>query len=173
MSGSDDYLPVIADCERGLGHPERALEIAGSAEAARLNGAARVEMRIVSSGARRDLGQSEAAVVTLQGPELRQTGQPWTARLRYAYADALLAAGRRAEAIDWFRRSAASDADGETEASERLDELTGTTFIDAEPDDSDELEGQEGLGDPVGYEGQEGLGDPVGLEGQEGPADST
>src|SRR5205814_742948 len=70
MSGSDELLPVIADCERGLRHPERALDLAGSPEAARLPTAERLEMRIVAAGARRDLGQAEAAVVTLQWPQL-------------------------------------------------------------------------------------------------------
>lgn len=134
LSGSDEYLPVIADCERGLGKPERALELAGSPEAARLDRPGQVEMRIVASGARRDLGQHEAAVVTLQCPELRDANRPWSARLRYAYADALLAAGRTDEAVDWFARAAASDADGETDAPERLDELMGTVFTD-DPDD--------------------------------------
>ncbi len=132
ISGSDEFLPMIADCERGLGKPERALEIAGSPEAARLDKAGKVELRIVASGARRDLGQFDAAVLTLQCPELRDAGKPWSARLRYAYADALLAAGRRDEAADWFGRAAESDPDGETDAVERLDELGGTVFTDVE-----------------------------------------
>jgi tetratricopeptide (TPR) repeat protein len=135
LSGSDEYLPMLADCERGLGKPERALEIAGSPEASRLDKAARVEMRIVASGARRDLGQPEAAVVTLQGPELRDSGKAWSARLRYAYAEALLAAGRRDEALDWFRKAAESDPDGETEAAERVDDLEGTVFLDEDLED--------------------------------------
>jgi tetratricopeptide (TPR) repeat protein len=130
MSGSDDLLPVIADCERGLGHPERALEIAGTPEASRLPTAGRVEMRIVAAGARRDLGQDEAAVVTLQSRQLREDGQPWSARLQYAYADALLAVGRRDEALEWFQRAARNDPEGATEASERVDDLEGVTFID-------------------------------------------
>ncbi len=132
ISGSDEFLPMIADCERGLGKPERALEIAGSPEAARLDKAGKVELRIVASGARRDLGQFDAAVLTLQCPELRDAGKPWSARLRYAYADALLAAGRQDEAADWFGRAAESDPDGETDAVERLDELGGTVFTDVE-----------------------------------------
>jgi tetratricopeptide (TPR) repeat protein len=130
MSGSDDLLPVIADCERGLGHPERALEIAGSPEASRLPIDGRVEMRIVAAGARRDLGQDEAAVVTLQSRQLRDDAEPWSARLQYAYADALLAVGRRDEALEWFQRAARNDRDGATEAAERVDELEGVTFID-------------------------------------------
>ena len=130
MSGSDALLPVIADCERGLGHPERALDLAGSPEAARLPVADRIEMRIVAAGARHDMGQPEAAVVTLQCPQLREDGQPWSARLQYAFAAALLAVGRADEAVDWFRRAARNDPDGETEAADRVAELEGITFID-------------------------------------------
>ena len=97
-------------------------------------------MRIVASGARRDLGQLDAAVLTLQCPELRDVHKPWSARLRYAYADALLQAGRDDEALEWFRKAAESDRDGETEAAERLDELLGLTFEDT-VDDSDDSGG--------------------------------
>jgi tetratricopeptide (TPR) repeat protein len=80
-------------------------------------------MLLVASGARRDLGQPEAAVLLLQGPLLRP-GKPWSARLFYGYADALLAAGRRDEAVTWFGRAAEADDEDETDADERLDELT-------------------------------------------------
>ena len=33
LSGDQSHLPLMADCERGLGRPERALEIAASPEA--------------------------------------------------------------------------------------------------------------------------------------------
>lgn len=138
LSGSDAFLPMLADCERGLGKPERALELAGSPEAARLDKATRVELRIVASGARRDMGQLDAAVVTLQCPELRDESKPWSGRLRYAYADALLSAGRTQEAVDWFGRAARADPEGETDAQERLEELAGLVFTDA---DSDSLDG--------------------------------
>jgi tetratricopeptide (TPR) repeat protein len=138
LSGSDEFLPMLADCERGLGKPERALELAGSPEAARLDKATTVEMRIVASGARRDLGQLDAAVVTLQCSELRDEAKPWSARLRYAYADALLAAGRQDEAVTWFERASAVDPTGETDALERLEDLAGLVFVDAGSDsDSD------------------------------------
>lgn len=133
MSGSDIHLPVLADCERGLGRPERALALAASPAARALDTTGRVELRIVTAGARRDLGQVDAAVLTLQGPELNATASgPWVARLRYAYADALLAAGRTAEAQAWFARAVAADPVGETDAADRLAELEGTVFVDAE-----------------------------------------
>jgi tetratricopeptide (TPR) repeat protein len=134
MSGRPDLLPLIADAERGVGRPERALALAGSQEAGRLAVDGRVEMAIVASGARRDLGQLDAAVVALQIPELR-SGQPasWFARLAYAYADALQAAGREAEATSWLRRAVDADAEGVTDAAERWEELHGVTLIE-EPD---------------------------------------
>jgi hypothetical protein len=44
-------------------------------------------------------------------------------RLRYAYADSLLAAGRRDEAVEWFHRTVAVDGNKTTDAEERLAEL--------------------------------------------------
>lgn len=124
MSGNDELLPVIADCARGLGDPQRALDIASSPECVALRGAPRAEALIVASGARRDLGQLDAAVVLLQVPDLGQQGrEPWRARLQYAYADALAAAGRTSEACEWFARVAAMGGAIGTDAAERLAEL--------------------------------------------------
>ena len=141
MSGLSHQLPLMADAERGLGRPERALELASSAEAGTLGPSERVEMAIVVSGARRDLGQPDAAVLVLQIPELQQEGtKPYTARLRYAYAEALLAAGREEQALTWFAAAADSDLQGETDADERLAELQGLEITDlAELDDEDEV----------------------------------
>ncbi|MGH4014939.1 MAG: hypothetical protein ACRDSL_13665 [Pseudonocardiaceae bacterium] len=119
------HLALLADCERALGRPERALEIARSPDAGQLGIEEAVELRIVAAGARRDLGQFDAAVVALQGPDLDAAGpEPWRARLRYAYADNLLAAGREQEAIRWFVAAAEADADGVTDAAERATELS-------------------------------------------------
>ncbi|MGW2588069.1 tetratricopeptide repeat protein [Streptomyces virginiae] len=138
MTGSVELWPVMADCERGLGRPERALAMAGEPEVQKLDKAGQVEMRLVAAGARRDQGQLEAAIVTLQSPELASSSvQPWTARLRYAYADALLAAGREDEAREWFAKTLEADKDGSTDASDRLAELDGVEFVDASIDLSD------------------------------------
>ncbi|MFI2373262.1 hypothetical protein [Streptomyces sp. NPDC018833] len=132
MTGSVELWPVMADCERGLGRPERALAMAGEPEVQKLDKAGQVEMRLVAAGARRDMGQLEAAIVTLQSPELASNSvQPWTARLRYAYADALLAAGREGEAREWFAKALEADKDGATDASDRLAEIDGVEFVDA------------------------------------------
>jgi tetratricopeptide (TPR) repeat protein len=142
ISGSDAYWPMMADCERGLGRPEKAIAMAGAPEVERLDRAGKVEMRIVASGARRDLGQLDAAVVTLQCPELSSRAvQPWSARIKAAYADALEAAGRGEEARSWWAKAAELDVDGDTDAAERLADLEGlvwTDVLDGEDDVTDE-----------------------------------
>ena len=132
LTGDPEHLPVMADCERALGRPDRALLMSDDPQASALSPAARVELLIVASGARRDLGQAGAAVVSLQVAALEGPVRPWTARLRYAYADALLDAGREDEARQWFARTADVDEQGETDADERLLLLDGVVFEDLE-----------------------------------------
>jgi tetratricopeptide (TPR) repeat protein len=151
MTGRDDYLPMMADCERALGRLDRALALVREANAAELSRPTQIELRIVESGIRRDQGLAEAAVLVLQVPELTSGRvRPWSARLFYAYGDALLAADRPEEARDAFVRAVEADPDGTTDAAERLDELDGITLEDLEDDiyqdddlEDDELEGGE------------------------------
>ena len=125
MTGDPAHLAIMADCERGLGRPDRALALARDPDMRKLDPAARVELAIVASGARRDRGEVDAAVVSLQGAALDSDQmQPWTVRLWYAYAEALLAAGRRDEARRWFESVAAVDDAEETDADERVAALT-------------------------------------------------
>ena len=119
ISGDVSMWPVMADCERGLGNPLKALALAGSPEVKRLAKPEEIEMRIVAAGARRDLGELDAAVVTLTCKDLSNESEDWAVRLRYAYADALEAAGRIKEAREWFEKCAALDVDETTDASER------------------------------------------------------
>ncbi|GAM51449.1 hypothetical protein NSK11_contig00270-0002 [Nocardia seriolae] len=150
MSGGAGLLAVMADCERGLGRPERAIELGRSDEARALQGDEATELRIVVAGARMDLGQFDQAVVTLQTAELdpARTGSA-AARLFYAYAEALLAAGREEESLTWFMNAASADLDGETDAEERAAELSGEGGADwtaafDEEDEGDEADGDEG-----------------------------
>ncbi len=120
MAGGPGLVAVLADCERGLGRPERALELTRSPEARALVGDAAEELRIVAAGARRDLGQFDAAVVLLQTPPLDASRSGTAAaRLFYAYADALLAAGRSEDALRWFLTAAGADLEGQTDAEDR------------------------------------------------------
>ncbi|MEU2831640.1 hypothetical protein ABZ667_23625 [Streptomyces lavendulae] len=155
MTGSVELWPVMADCERGLGRPERALAMAGEPEVQKLDKAGQVEMRLVAAGARRDMGELDAAIVTLQSPELASNSvQPWTARLRYAYADALLAAGREDEAREWFAKTLEADKDGATDASDRLAEIDGVEFVDAAAVEEEEADLADDL-DDVDDEGED------------------
>ncbi len=146
MSGLQSHLAVLADCERALGRPERAIDLFRGADREKLDQAVAIELLIVASGARGDLGQKDAAVAMLQVPELTaDSTESWAARLRYAYADALLAVGRREEAREWFSRAADVDAEGETDAAERLLELDGVVI---EGDDEEDEEVAAGPGTP-------------------------
>ncbi|WP_240721012.1 hypothetical protein [Pseudarthrobacter sp. NamE2] len=110
ISGSNEHLPVMADCERGLGRPDRALDVARSEEAQDLDAPGKVELAIVASGARRDLGQMDAAVAELEIPQLDiNRAFSYSPRLFRAYADALTAAGREAEADRWQKQAVVAE----------------------------------------------------------------
>ena len=139
ITGQAEHLGVAADCERALGRPERALAYADDPDVPRLAQDQRVELVIVLAGARRDMGQVDAAVLLLQDPARRTSDRrPWAARLWYAYADALLVADRPAEAREWFGRASTVDVDGQTDAGDRLLELDGVVLPD--PDDDEDGE---------------------------------
>jgi hypothetical protein len=126
MTGDPSFLPMMADAERGLGRPERALALAADPDVRRLGPADRVEMSIVASGARRDRGETGAAVVVLQGPDLDRTElASWSVRLWYAYAAALEDDGRVDDARRWFASVVTIDDEEQTDASDRLAALGG------------------------------------------------
>ncbi|WP_233576070.1 hypothetical protein [Saccharopolyspora rhizosphaerae] len=161
MGGGPGHLAIMADCERALGRPERAIELVRSEEALQLDKEDEIELRIVAAGARRDLDEIDASVVSLQVPELDPKRQdPWSARLFYAYADNLLAAGRERDAFTWFVHAAHADDEEETDAPERLEELAvqlgGPDVIEelvneaeaaAEIDDEDDIDDDEDAAD--------------------------
>lgn len=148
LTGQQSHLAVLADCERALGRPERAIDLYRSADRRQMSPAEAIELLIVAAGARSDLGQHDAAVAMLQVKELTST-EPWVARLRYAYANALLRVSRRAEARDWFARAAEADEYAETDAAERLLELDGVLLeddADANDTDVDDTDVDDALG---------------------------
>lgn len=127
MNGATAYLPIMADCHRALGSPERALELAKSPSVANFAPPLKAEMTIVEAGARRDMGRVDAALRTLElAPLQTKSRDPWVVRLRYAYADALVEAGRAEDALTWFHRTVAIDGDELTDAPARAAELERT-----------------------------------------------
>ncbi len=125
MGSKSPLLALIADRERGMGRPERAIELARSPEAAQLTGDDADELRIVAAGARSDLGQHEQALAILSSPQLDRTRKGQTAaRLFYVYAETLLTLGRREDALQWFINATAADVEGLTDAEDRVTELS-------------------------------------------------
>lgn len=124
MNGATAYLPIMADCHRALGQPDQALKLAKSPSVVNFAPEAKAEMTIVEAGARRDMGQLDAALRTLELAPLNSKNRAsWVVRLRYAYADTLEAAGRETDALAWFHRTHAIDADEITDAAERAEKL--------------------------------------------------
>ena len=124
MNGVTAYLPMMADCHRALGQPEQALKLAKSPAVANFAPEQKAEMTLVEAGARRDMGQLDAALRTLElAPLTSKSRAPWVVRLRYAYADTLEAAGRETDALAWFHRTHAVDSEQLTDAAERAEAL--------------------------------------------------
>jgi tetratricopeptide (TPR) repeat protein len=110
ISGSNVHLPVMADCERGLGRPDRALDVVRSEEANDLDAPGKAELAIVAAGARTDLGQLDAAVAELEIAQLDiNRAFSYSPRLFRAYADALAAVGRQEEAAKWQKQAVVAE----------------------------------------------------------------
>lgn len=112
ITGKDDQLPMMVDSERGLGRPEKALELGRSVARSSLPVPVQVELAIAMSGARLDLGHPEAALNELQIPQLDpKTAFTYSPALFAAYAIVLEELGRQSEADEWFARAdVAADA---------------------------------------------------------------
>ncbi|MGO3227160.1 MAG: hypothetical protein ACTIKK_10485, partial [Agrococcus casei] len=106
ITGNDDQIPLMVDCERGLSRPEKALELARSVDASKLDTEVRVELAIAKSGARLDLGQAQEALEELRIPELDRTRAfDYSPALFAAHATVLEELGRTEESAEWFALS--------------------------------------------------------------------
>lgn len=103
LSGRNDQLPIMVDSERGLGRPEKALELGRSVPREELEPGVRANLAIAMSGARLDLGQNELALAELEIEELNpKKAFDYSPQLFRAYADTLEILGRNAESERWF-----------------------------------------------------------------------
>lgn len=93
LSGLDDHRAIEADCERGLGRPDRALAVIAEAPSD-LEPDERVELAIVASGARLDLGEPEAALSVLERADSSRVDAETGQRLADARHTVLVALGR-------------------------------------------------------------------------------
>jgi len=95
LTGSNEQIPLIVDCERGMGRPERALEAARDVDRKALPKGVRINLAIALSGARLDMGQPEIALEELEIAELSPKGIiPQSIDLFRAYAECLEELGR-------------------------------------------------------------------------------
>ena len=135
ITGRDDQLPMMVDSERGMGRPERALELGRSVPRASLPVPVQVELAIAMSGARLDLGHPEAALAELEIPQLDPSvAYSWSPGLFDAYATVLEELGRSDEAAEWLRRAdVAADALDETDPEDDLIEVVEE--FDEEPEE--------------------------------------
>ncbi|CAB4617393.1 MAG: hypothetical protein F2590_04220 [Actinobacteria bacterium] len=110
MTNSNDHVPMMIDCERGLGRPQRGLELGRTIDRAALSAEVRVSLAIAMSGARLDLGQNETGLVELEIKELNPNSVfDYSPRLFWAYADTLEVLGREADAAKWADLAARAD----------------------------------------------------------------
>jgi len=115
MTGSNDFVAMMADCERGLGRPEKAIEFLKSIPVKDLAPETRIEALMVSAGARADLGQVDAAILMMNvGALTSLPAGDLRARLQEAYSDLLGQAGRKDESLEWRKKALKSDINGVT-----------------------------------------------------------
>ncbi|WP_130281843.1 hypothetical protein [Microcella alkaliphila] len=150
ISGSNEQVPLMVDCERGLGRPEKALELGRSVDRSELSVGTRVELAIAMSGARLDLGQTEAALRELEIPQLDpSTAYSFSPALFDSYAVVLAELGRESEAAEWGRRAdIAAQAIAEAEGGAGDDEIEvieeGLDDVDDDATEGEATPGEEG-----------------------------
>ncbi|QTX04985.1 hypothetical protein [Agromyces archimandritae] len=111
ISGRDDQLPLMVDSERGIGRPDRALELGRSVDRATLPASVQVDLAIAMSGARLDLGQAEEALAELEIPQLDpDRAFSYSPALFSAYAEVLEELGRDRAAEEWRARALRAEA---------------------------------------------------------------
>ncbi len=121
ISGQVDLLPMMADCYRALGKPDKAVEILQSKEASKLLVDEYSELVLVAAGARKDQGNLSAAMALVKNNVMIKGKPEFSAlRLRFFYAETALAAGDKDTAREWFKKCLDLDPADELEVKEIL-----------------------------------------------------
>jgi tetratricopeptide (TPR) repeat protein len=123
ITGRADQNHLIADCQRALGAPEKAIDPAREALRAPIDDEARAEAAVVGASALADLGRFDEALAMIRAFRTdERTARPFDLRLWYTAGDILERAGRRKEAAGEFARVVDHDASA-FDAAERLARL--------------------------------------------------
>ena len=111
ISGSNEHLALLVDCERALGRIEKALTLAEEAKNEDVPAGVRSEVAIVVSGIYSDQGELKKAIKALEIPELNpKRGFDYSPRLFNTYAELLEQDGRGKEAARWARLALMTEA---------------------------------------------------------------
>ncbi|MGR0221742.1 primosomal protein, partial [Agromyces sp. ZXT2-6] len=135
ISGSDEQLPLMVDSERGVGRPDRALELGRSVDRSTLPASVQVALAIAMSGARLDLDQPDLALAELEIPQLDpDRAFSYSPALFSAYAEVLEQLGRSEESASWRERAQRAEA---ALAGDGFDLVEVYDFQGDEPADAD------------------------------------
>jgi tetratricopeptide (TPR) repeat protein len=123
ISGTTEQNPVLADCYRAMGKPQRALELCDEIDESRVPPEIAFEGAIVGASALAELGRIDDAITRLERLELRpKVAEPHHLRAWYVLADLLERRARFTQALEWFEAIGATDPDV-TDAPERARKL--------------------------------------------------
>ncbi len=126
ISGRADFIAVLADCERGVGRPEKAVALLDDPAVTSLPSDVAAELAIVVAGAMRDLDRPDDALELLRrAMPARLPREQWVARLQYALGDVLADLGQTDAAVSAFAAAEAGDVEGDLDAGDRVVELLG------------------------------------------------
>ncbi|MDF1488036.1 tetratricopeptide repeat protein [Tessaracoccus caeni] len=138
MTGGDELIPVLADCERALGRPRDALELLAELDPRTAKIELRIECLLVEAGIRDDLGQRAEAKRLLHAAISRKVGPPLSqARMRYAYADLLERDGDADGARKWFESAGELDRGAMLDVADRLAAIDGIVLPDFEEEEEE------------------------------------
>jgi hypothetical protein len=149
ISGSNDQLALMVDSERGVGRPDRALELGRSVPRASLPVPVQVALAIAMSGARLDLEQTDEALLELEIPQLdASVAFSYSAELFAAYSAVLEDLGRTEESAKWAALAERAelafeqtpDIEADDELIEVIEEESTESDDENEDENSDELE---------------------------------
>ncbi|MCH6229896.1 primosomal protein [Microbacterium sp. CFH 31415] len=181
ISGKDDQIALMVDSERGVGRPDRALELGRSVDRSTLATEVRVELAIAMSGARLDLGDAERALLELDIPELDpDRAFEWSPALFSARATVLEELGRDDEAARWRERAevaadvidaASGIGDLETVYVDEIIEESGDE--DFEPENVDAPDDDDAVGDSLGADEVAEILADAGIDDEDDDTDGT
>ncbi len=112
IAGTTEQNPVIADCYRALGKPEKALELCDEIDPRTVDPAVYYEGTLVAASVLADLKRLDDAIARLEALDLAPgSAEEHHLRAWYVLADLLERKGRFTQAREWFEAVAAADPD--------------------------------------------------------------